>query len=542
MRTAAYARYSTDLQREASIRDQLRNIEGYCERAGWPVPALYRDQGVSGSRSDRAGYLAMLAAARDKAFDVLLVDDFSRLSRDHIEAAQTVRLLKFLGIRLIGVSDGLDTARSGAKLEAGFRGLMAELYLDDLAEKTHRGLMGQALDGYSAGGLPYGFDTTHDGKGHRRVINEAEAEWVRWIFAQYVAGLSPRAIAVRLNELGVPSPRGGKWAVSALYPDAKHVGVLGNPLYHGQQVWNRSKWVKDPATGRRRRTLRPRAEWVITEHPELKIIDDATWEAAQARARATRARTAGQREKLQRACSGGRGPRYLFSGLLKCGACGGAYVIVDRYRYGCAAHKDRGAAACANSLKIAREKVEQILLAGIKDGLLSEDAFRVFEEEARRLLKDSQPDPGAARREIARAQAEADNIMAAIRQGIITPTTKKALEEAETRLLSAQAHLREVQAWTPAQILPRAREIHRSLVDQLEKVEDVAAAREALRAIVGEIRLIPEDGELWAEMKNGAVGAISQITVVAGTRFGRYSTEPLRVKLYSKPRIAKRRA
>ena len=170
MRTAAYCRFSSDVQRETSIRDQLRNVETYCERIGWPMPALYQDQAISGSRNDRPGYQAMLAAADLGAFDVLLLDDLSRLSRDHIESAQTIRRLKFAGIRVVGASDGTDTARDGYKLETGLRGLMSEFYLDDLAKKTHRGLMGQALDGYSAGGLPYGYRSNFDGQGHRREI------------------------------------------------------------------------------------------------------------------------------------------------------------------------------------------------------------------------------------------------------------------------------------------------------------------------------------------------------------------------------------
>jgi DNA invertase Pin-like site-specific DNA recombinase len=84
----------------------------------------------------------MLEAADLGAFDVLLVDDLSRLSRDHIESAQTIRTLKFAGIRIIRVSDGADTSRDGYKLETGLRGLMSEWYLDDLGKKTHRGLMG----------------------------------------------------------------------------------------------------------------------------------------------------------------------------------------------------------------------------------------------------------------------------------------------------------------------------------------------------------------------------------------------------------------
>ncbi len=381
--------------------------------------------------------------------------------------------------------------------------------------------MGQALDGYSAGGLPYGYDSSNeDGHGSRRSVKEDEAKWVRYIFERYVAGDSPRKIAAQLNEKGIPSPRGGDWVQSAIYPDAKGVGILSNDIYNGRQIWNKTKWVKDPTTGRRLRTIRPEAEWVITESPELKIIDDETWEAVKARVRNTRQKTAATREKMKNAAaSGGRGPRYLFSGLLKCGCCGGPFVIVDRYRYGCSIHKDRGAAACSNSAKIAREKVEQILLREIKQDLLSEEAYRVFERETRQILKDMQPDPTDARRKVAKARKEAENVLNAIRQGIITPGTKQALEEAEEAAKTAEAELKAIMSFEPTQILPRAREIFKGLVEKLECIEDVSSAREAIRSITGDITLTQDNGELFAELKKGGIATLSQITLVAGAGF-----------------------
>lgn len=528
MRTAAYCRFSSDAQREASIRDQLRNIEGYCDRLGWPRPALYQDQAISGSRNDRPGYRAMMEAAKSGLVDVLLVDDFSRLSRDHVEGAQAVRVLKFAGVRIIGVSDGTDTDRDGYKLETGLRGLMSEWYLDDLAKKTHRGLMGQTLEGYSAGGLPYGYRSASDGHGFRREIKEDEARWVRHIFERYAAGVRPRAIADELNRLGVKSPRGGTWAHSALYPDAKGVGLLGNPIYAGRQVWNRTRWVKDPTTGKRRRTMRPVSEWIISEHPELRIVPEELWEAVQARTADVKHDTSRRLATTSKG-PGGRGPKYLFSGLLKCGLCGGAYIITGRTTYGCATHKDRGPAACANNLKVRRATIESVLLAGIKDSLLSEDAFRAFELEVRVLLKQSRPDPSAARRRLAEARKELDNLLAAIRAGILTTTTKAAMEDAERQTAAAMAELRSIEQFEPTQILPRAREIYRDLVARLEAIDDVSAAREAIKGLVGEeIRLVPENGALTAEMTRAGLAGLCQITLVAGARSDRYYSQILR--------------
>ncbi len=517
MRTAAYCRFSSDSQREASIRDQLRNIETYCSRLGWPMPALYQDQAISGSRNDRPGYQAMIEDAELKVFDVLLVDDLSRLSRDHIESAQTVRRLKFGGVRIIGVSDGIDTARDGYKMETGLRGLMSEFFLDDLAKKTHRGLMGQALEGYSAGGLPYGYTSISDGTGHKRLINEEQAQWVRFVFERYAAGASPRKIADELNQQGVLSPRGGTWAHSAIYPDTKGVGMLGNPIYNGRQVWNRTTWTKDPISGRRRRNMRPQSEWVIVDSPELKIIDNDTWHACESRARLAKRDTASK--KADGKGSGGRGPKFLFSGLLKCGVCSGAFVIQGRQHYGCATHKDRGPTVCSNSFKVKRSTIETILLAGVKDSLLSEDAYRAFEAEARTLLKQIKPDPSNAKRRLQTAQKELDNLMNAIKAGIITTTTKAALHQAENDIEAAKKEISAAERFEPTQMLPRAREIYRDMVAKLEAVEDVTAAREALKGLIGDVRLVPENGTLTAEIQSAGLAGTAQISLVAGAGF-----------------------
>lgn len=518
MRTAAYCRFSSDQQREASIRDQLRNIEAYCTWMGWLMPALYQDQAQSGSRNDRPGYQAMLGAAELKAFDVLLVDDLSRLSRDHIETAQTIRVLKFAGIRVIGVSDGTDTARDGYKLETGLRGLMSEYYLDDLAKKTHRGLMGQALAGYSAGGMPYGYKSVNDGTGFKRMIDPEQAEWVRYIFRRYADGAGYRAIACELNAAKVPSPRGTTWAHSALYPDGKGVGLLGNPLYNGRQIWNRTYWTKDPMTGRRRRNQRPQAEWVITEHPDLKIVDDDLWAAVEARIRAVKRGTTERKASNGRG-AGGRGPKYLFSGLLRCGVCGGSFVLTERDRYGCACHKDRGDVVCTNKSKVRRQTVERVLLERVKAQLLTPDACTTFEREVRDMLKKAKPDSNAARQRLASAQKEVENIMLAIKAGIVTASTKTALQDAEQAVADAKAEIDAIARWEPTQILPRAKEIYRDMVGKLESIEDVASAREVLRQLIGEVKLIPENGTLTAEMQSPGLAGALQITLVAGTGF-----------------------
>jgi len=92
-------------------------------------------------------------------FSVILVDDLSRLSRDLVETLKLYRRLKRHGVELVAVADGIQTSHQMAKLQITIKGLVNELYLDDLRDKTHRGLTGRALKGRSTGGRLFGYRT-----------------------------------------------------------------------------------------------------------------------------------------------------------------------------------------------------------------------------------------------------------------------------------------------------------------------------------------------------------------------------------------------
>ncbi|TAA24075.1 recombinase family protein [Pseudoxanthomonas winnipegensis] len=510
MKIAAYARYSSDQQSSASLDDQLRNCRAYCQRMAWPDPVAYTDAAMSGARNDRPGYRKLLADAH--LFDVILLDDLTRLSRDSVEVQQQVRRLKFSGVRVIAVSDAIDTADKAHKLGVGLRGLMGELYLDDLRDKTHRGLTGRALSGASAGGLAYGYRVTTTGQ---RAIDPEQAAAVRRIFAEYLAGSSPREIAAGLTRDDVPSARGGTWAMTAIYGDKRRgIGILSNPIYAGRQVWNRSRWIKHPDTGRRVRQERPESEWVITEHPELAIIDERTWDAAQARLRGSR-----------RQVSAGRRAQHLLSGIMRCHACGGPLVVIDRRSYACNIHKDRGDAACPSRLRVPRADAERALLAGIREQLLSDAAFQRVQRVVQATLKTAAPDTAAISRRLAAARQVHANVMTALRAGIITASTKAELERAESEIRDIEAELTAAKAYQPSQIVPRLREVWQRTVGALaEHARNLPAAREALRALLGQVVVREnENGDLVAEIAASSVATApeqkAQIFVVAGAGF-----------------------
>lgn len=494
MRVAAYARFSSDNQRDASIVDQLRNCGEYAERRGWPDPEAFIDTAITGSRNDRDGYQLLLSRAHE--FDVLLLDDLTRFGRDNVELQSVLRRFKFAGLRVIAIADGIDTMREDAKLNVGVRGLFGELFLDDLAKKVHRGQKGRALSGASAGGLPYGYRVTSTGE--REIIPE-QADVVRRIYADFLAGNSARTIAHQLNHEGVPSPRGSTWAVSAIYGDRQRgIGILANPIYIGRQIWNRSMWIKHPDTGRRIRRERPQSEWVVKDKPELAIVDATTWAAAESFAR----KSAGNQTK-------GRKPSALLSGLLRCSECGGPIVATDATYYGCARAKDRG--TCSGSIRVPRRKAEAAMLAGVRELLLSESAVKAWQAAVARHLKAQQAGDADRAKRLAQARTERDNVLAAIRRGIITPSTKAELERLEAVVVAM-----ETEGVPETRMMPDVRGRLRRMADSLaDQSAANPAVRAALKAVIGTAVL---------EKKNGATVARFapldlQTNVVAGVGF-----------------------
>jgi site-specific DNA recombinase len=531
MHVALYARYSSEHQREASIADQFRTCERTAQVHGWTVSHRYEDKAITGSRADRPGYQRLLQDAQAHRFDVLLVDDLSRLTRDEAESIHLRRRLDFWGIRLIGVSDGYDSAAKGHKLQASVRGLINELYLDDLREKTHRGLMGQVLKGNSSGGRTYGYrrvpieDPSKQDEYGRPVITAVRWEpdgeqgnWVRWIFERYAAGSSPREIAAELNHLGVPAPRGGTWCASAIHGDPNDgTGILCNPRYAGRIIWNRFRWERHPETKRRIRRLRARQEWIEVEKPELRIVPQPLWEQVQGRMKG-RANAA-----LRTACrqAAGRPGRYLLSGLLKCAQCGANYIVADRYRYACASFLNRGEAVCRNHRRVSRQLLEHTLLLGIRENLFTEEGFAFFRQEVRRMMAEHQ---NKTRIQVDRVQAdlqrvdtEIENVLRALKAGIWTSTTKSELEllEAEKARLLAKQTARP----TPLvfeEVLPRLKEQFQVAAENLTKLQAgrVGEARRGLNLLLGgqAITLNPtDDGGLEAEMTGDYAGLVRLI-------------------------------
>lgn len=498
MRAAFYGRFSTDRQRETSIADQAHICAARAVALGLTLEIQHSDEGISGSTPvmARPGGKQLLADALAGRFDVLIIEGLDRLSRDMVEQEQVIRRLEHRGVRIIGVSDGYDSDSSARKLHRGMRGLINEVYLDDLRAKTHRGLAGQVGRGMHAGGLSYGYRSVPADGGHRLEVEPTAAGWVRWIFQHYADGWSVQRIAHELNRLGVPSLRGGTWAVSAIYGNPLRLaGVLNNELYIGRYIWNRSQWIKDPDTGKRIRVDRPRDEWSVRDMPELRILPDELWQAVRDRMSSTR-------------LEGGRGrggkPSTLFGGLLRCVHCGGPVVAISGSTYGCAARKDRGQHVCPG-VRTPRMATDKRLLGLIRDDLLSPEAFAFLQAEISTLMDESRRAARHAasnwRLRLAEIDNEIERLTDAIAQMGFSPALAERLKEAERMKAKIQADA----APKPRSSVDAAAAVerYRRMLLDLEAAvsKDIERARKLVSQILGAITIENVDDQTWAILR-----------------------------------------
>jgi len=301
----------------------------------------------------------------------VICEAVDRLGRRLADTADLQDQLSFYGVKLFTPSIGEVT-----QIHIAVMGMMAQMALKDLGEKTRRGQLGRVLKGKVAGGLAYGYRVAEstDGAGGREIIEE-EAKTIRRIFNEFADGASPEAIAKGLNKEGIAGPGSRPWSNTTLRGQAdRGTGILNNALYKGELQWNKCSYVKDPRTGKRIARPNPPDKWEIQSVPHLRIIDDAVWERVKARQSDMRAalKESTSRNHLNEA----HRPRFLLSGLMNCGCCGGGYTIIGKDRYGCATRKQKG--TWDNGVTITRQEIEGRVLSGLKERLLAPELVAEF--------------------------------------------------------------------------------------------------------------------------------------------------------------------
>jgi len=326
MRSAIYARVSTEKQeKQETVKSQVEALRKYARQNKHGIVGEYIDEGYSGELLDRPALDRLRDDAKSGIFEALLIHSPDRLSRKFVYQALLEEEIKKAGIRIVFLNrpDRSDTPEEN--LLNGVQGLIAEYEKAKIVERTRRGKRHKAESGRIIGNLaPYGYkyvkgDRAEGRPGRYEVIPE-EAKVVRLIFKLLVDDrMSIRGIAKELTRRMISPPRGKHWRTSTLRR------ILTNETYIGTTYYNKHVLVEpeQPRNGEkyRRRTrtshrLRPKDEWIAIHLPEeLHIIDTTTFRQAQK-----------QMEINSALSSRNTKYRYLLRGLVKCGACGAAYV------------------------------------------------------------------------------------------------------------------------------------------------------------------------------------------------------------------------
>ena len=228
--------------------------------------------------------------------------------------------------------------------------------------------------------------------------------------------------------------------------------------------------------------------------PELRIIDQALWEKVKARQGAIEAGISGEGVRIEDR----RRPRYLFSGLLKCGSCGGGFVKYSHDRLGCATARTKG--TCDNLLTIKRPFVEACVLKGLRDHLMNPSVYEIFCEEYTRHVNELRMERSAASRgyrsELDKVVRDQDRLVQAILDGVPGSQVKDRMAQLEVRKAKLEALLAQAHE-EPVLLHPNLSQLYRQQVARLvEALNDEfhrTEAVEVIRGLVDRIELTPND-------------------------------------------------
>ena len=270
--------------------------------------------------------------------------------------------------------------------------------------------------------------------------------------------------------------------------------------------------------------------------PELRIVDDELWQAVKARQAAARKRTAqkasAQDDDTQPPHKTGfwtnQRPKHLLTGLMRCGACGGGYVKISSTQFGCATARNKG--TCDNRLNIRVDRLDDIVLSGLKTRLMNPELYQEFLAsyiaERNRILAQRNAHYTSAQAELAKLKTRQKVLVQALADGVPARTVKDEMIALEAREDELNALLTSRPATEPS-LHPNLATIYREKVAALhEALADPATKDEAftiIRTLIDEVRLVPENGELRVELRGALAGILALGST--NTKTARFGTD-----------------
>ena len=320
-----------------------------------------------------------------------------------------------------------------------------------------------------------------------------------------------------MNKEAISGPGGRPWSNTTIRGQAaRGTGLLNNEMYRGVLVWNRCSYVKDPHRGKKVARPNPPEKYEVAKVPHLQIVDDALWIRVKARQEMIRRRLANQRPPVaapNNNLNAAHRPRFLLSGLLQCGCCGGGYTIVAKDRYGCATRRQKG--LCRNTRTITRRELEARVLDGLKGRLLAPDLVKEFVQEFNAEIERNRASVkarcSAYERNLAGIDRKIGSMIKAIEDGMYHPAMKERMAQLETDRAALIAEAAPIEApKVDVLVHPNLPELYRRKVSELEQLLEAGAerdeAKDLIRSMIDRVVLRPRktadglDATLYGEL------------------------------------------
>jgi len=261
VRCALYLRVSTGPQVEGnSLTTQRRQLLRYAEAREYRVVDIYMDSGLSGKNTDRPELQRLLADARERRFDIVLVWRVDRISRSLRDLLELVETLREHGVEFSAVDQDFDTSDPAGLLTFHMLGSFAQFERELMVERVKEAHLRRLHSrDWSCGPVPYGYRKV-DG---RLVEEPRQAKVVRRIFRLYLEIRTFKGVARCLNDDGMVAPRGPRWYGNTVK------GILTNPVYTGCNVYGRHR------KGDTR--VKPREQWIVVPGMREALMEEETW-------------------------------------------------------------------------------------------------------------------------------------------------------------------------------------------------------------------------------------------------------------------------
>ena len=349
MRVWLYARLSNDDDpAQNSLQNQQEICRAFAEKKGWSIAGSSSDDNISGMNFSRRGLDTLTAAVQAKQIDAVLVKDLSRLGRHRTQTALFIDFLRQQQVRVISVTEGVDTFCEEDDLMIGVRGLMNDYYAKDIGKKIRAGYRQKQKEGLVIT-PPFGY--WKDRNTNQVLVQPEAAETVQLIYSLYLQGCGQKEIARRLNSLGRKTPaqimaerigydsqkphktRDGQFlwtyvSVKNILVEEAYTGVLNN---HRREYNNgKAKHID-------------KTDWYRHEGFFPVIIEKQEWEQVQALL------------KWQARPANGNQAKHRYAGLLTCQECGNTFIPMircwngkSRVEYVCRGYHRNGKTYCAS--------------------------------------------------------------------------------------------------------------------------------------------------------------------------------------------------